>query len=154
MNTHIDHFTLVGLKLPHKTTNANGQSGKDCGDLWQRFEGEKIFDRIKEKVTNEVYAVYYNYEKDETAPFSYFIGCKVQADTKIPTGLDVLIVPAQTYKQFTAKGVMTGCIIEAWESIWRSGIPRRFGFDFEIYDERSHDWSNAEVDIYISLPEN
>lgn len=46
---------------------------------------------------------------------------------------------------------MTGCITEAWEKIWNSEIQRKFGFDFEVYDERSQDWSDAEVDLFISV---
>jgi predicted transcriptional regulator YdeE len=34
----ISGFKLVGLKLDKKTTNENGQSNFDCGNLWQKFE--------------------------------------------------------------------------------------------------------------------
>ena len=145
-----DGFKLVGLKLKGKTTNQNDRSSKDCGDLWQKFETDKIFDIIPEKLSNEVYAVYFDYEKDETSPFSYFIGCKVNKRSETPKELEELMIPAQKYKKITAKGIMTGCITEAWKEIWNSDIKRNFGFDFEVYDERSRDWSKAEVDIYIS----
>jgi len=39
-------FKLIGLKLKGKTTNQNNQSGKNCGDLWQKFETDKIFDLL------------------------------------------------------------------------------------------------------------
>ena len=71
--TKKNNFRLVGLKLENKTTNENNQSSTDCGNLWQKFEREKIFELIPNKVTNEIYAVYFDYEKDETKPFSYFI---------------------------------------------------------------------------------
>ena len=45
---------------------------------------------------------------------------------------------------------MTGCVTDAWKEIWNSNTERKFGFDFEVCDERSQDWSNAEVDIFIS----
>ncbi|MGY3051828.1 putative transcriptional regulator YdeE [Pedobacter sp. UYEF25] len=143
-------FKLVGLKLDGKTTNQKNQSSKDCGDLWQKFEKDRIFEIIPEKLSNEVYAVYFDYEKDETTSYSYFIGCKVDEHSKTPEELEELIIPAQQYKKFTAKGVMTGCVTETWKEIWASKIKRNFTYDFEIYDERSRDWSNAEVDIYIS----
>lgn len=78
------NFKLIGIKLGHKTTNENKQSSTDCGFLWQKFEKEKIFDLIPNKVSNEIYAVYFDYEKDETKPFSYFIGCKVDNILKFP----------------------------------------------------------------------
>ncbi|MFA6469314.1 MAG: GyrI-like domain-containing protein [Bacteroidota bacterium] len=145
-----DNFKLVGLKLNGKTTNQNNQSSKDCGALWQKFEADKIFDRIPEKLSDEIYAVYFDYEMDETTPFSYFIGCKVDKNSETPNELEELMIPAQKYCKVTAKGIMTGCIADAWKEIWSSDIQRTFGFDFEVYGERSRDWSNAEVDIYIS----
>lgn len=145
-----EDFKLVGLKLNGKTTNQNNQSSKDCGDLWQKFEKVRIFEIIPEKLSNEIYAVYFDYVKDETTTYSYFIGCIVDKNSKTPKELEELIIPAQQYKKFTAKGVMTGCVTETWKEIWNSNIKRNFGFDFEIYDERSQDWNNAEVDIYIS----
>lgn len=146
-----DSFKLVGLKLSGKTTNQNNQSSKDCGNLWQKFETDKIFNLIPDKLSNEVYAVYFDYEKDETAPFSYFIGCKVNENTETPKELDELIIPTQSYTRFTAKGVMTGCITDTWKEIWNADINRKFEYDFEVYDERSQDWSDAEVDIFISV---
>lgn len=147
------NFRLAGLMLDRKTTNENNQSSTDCGNLWQKFEKEKIIDLIPHKTGNEVYAVYFDYEKDASQPFSYFIGCEVDENAGIPENLAILDIPAQTYSKVTVKGVMTGCITEAWERIWDSGLPRKFGFDFEIYDERSRDWNDAELAIYISLDE-
>ncbi|MAU15796.1 MAG: AraC family transcriptional regulator [Muricauda sp.] len=149
--TRKTHFKLVGLKLQGKTTNENNRSNKDCGNLWQKFERDKIFELIPNKLSNEIYAVYFDYEKDETKPFSYFIGCKVDESADIPENLESLDIPSQNYMKVTAKGVMTHCITEAWEKIWNSEIERKFGFDFEVYDERSDDWNNAEVDIYVSV---
>lgn len=146
-------FKLVGLRLPGKTKNENEQSGKDCGELWQKFEVKKIADQIPGKVSDAIYAVYFDYESNEKGLFSYFIGCKVANDTQVPENLDELIIPEQTYHKEMAKGQMTGCITEAWKKIWNSDINRKFGFDFEVYDERSHNWENAEIDIYLSVKE-
>lgn len=144
-------FKLIGLKLAGKTTNENGQSDTDCGELWQKFEANKVSNRIPDKLSDAIYAVYYDYERDEKGCFSYFIGCKVAVHTEVPTDLHELIIPEQTYHKEIAKGQMTGCITEVWERIWHSNLNRRFGFDFEVYDERCYDWKNAEVDIYLSV---
>ncbi|WP_157638167.1 GyrI-like domain-containing protein [Flexithrix dorotheae] len=144
-------FKLVGLNLEGKTTNRNNQSNIDCGNLWQRFEKENIFEGIPNKTNKEVYAVYYGYEGEETPFFSYFIGCKIDENTEIPSHLNSLEIPFQNYRKVTAKGVMTGCITKKWEEIWKSDMNRKFGFDFEIYDERSENWNDAEIDIYISI---
>lgn len=152
MSEKKDKFKLVGLQLKGKTTNQNNQSSEDCGNLWEKFETEKIFAQIPEKVSNEIYAVYFDYvKKDETSPFSYFIGCKVANEAETPQELSELIIPEQKYLKFTAKGEMTGCITDTWKKIWNADLNREFGFDFEVYDERSQDWNDAEVDIFISV---
>ncbi len=141
---------LMGIKLPQKTSNLNGQSSVDCGNLWQQFEKEKVFDRIPGKQNDAVYAVYYDYEGDHTAPFSYFIGCWVDEKSVLPEGLESLELPEQNCTHFLAKGKMPDCIAEAWRNIWESDTRRSYGFDFEVYDERAYDWNNAEVDVFVS----
>lgn len=144
-------FRLMGLALEHKTTNENGQSNKDCGSLWQKFEKDKIFNKIPGKISDEIYAVYHDYEGGHMDPFAYFIGCKVDASATVPQGLTSITIPEQEYTEFKAQGQMPNCIAETWQNIWNSNINRSYGFDFEIYDERSHDWENAEVPILISI---
>ncbi len=150
-NSKVEPIHLIGLKLLSKTTNKNNQSMKDCGDLWTRFEKEDVFSKIPNKLSDEVLAVYYDYEGDHTEPFSYFIGCKVEEGGQIPGDLDSLEIPSGTYHKVTAKGEMPGCIADKWKEIWDSDIPRAYNADFEVYDERSWNWSNAEVDIYLSV---
>jgi len=152
MNTiQLDEIKLVGLALEAKTTNINEQSSIDCGNLWQKFEKGKYAEIIPNKLTDEIFAVYHQYEGDYTNPFSYFIGCKVKADTEAPLGLETLTIAKGTYQKIDAKGKMPDCVINAWKEIWVSNIPRSYKMDFEVYDERSKDWSNAEVEVYLSL---
>ena len=149
----METFKLLGIKLDRKTTNENGQSGKDCGELWQYFMENNIFSLIPHKNSDNIYAVYYEYESDEKGLFSYFIGCRVAGDTVKPADLDEVIIPRQTYHKITAKGPMPDCVAEAWRNIWNPPLNRRFGYDFEVYGERSRDWSKAEVDIFLSVKE-
>lgn len=146
----VEAITLIGIKLPGKTFNANGQSSIDCGNLWARFSKENVHKSITGKISDDVYAVYHDYEGDHTQPFGYFIGCKVDAGT-IPTeGLDKLTIPAGEYSRRTAKGKIPECIANAWQEIWRSKLTRSYNFNFEVYGEQSKDWNNATVCIYLS----
>jgi predicted transcriptional regulator YdeE len=144
-------FTLIGLKLKGKTTNENGQSGIDCGNLWQKFEKDLIAEKIPGKLSDEKYAVYFEYEGDHTKPFSYFIGCRVNNDASAPPDMTILTVPAGNFTRMIAKGKMPDCVANAWKDIWNSKIERAYQFDYEIYDEQSKDWKNAEVDIFVSV---
>jgi len=152
MNTvELEEAKLVGLALKAKTTNINGQSGIDCGNLWQAFEKGKYAEIIPNKLTDEIVAVYHQYEGDHTKPFSYFIGCKVKADSEVPAGLETLTIAKGTYQKIDAKGKMPDCVVNAWKEVWVSNIPRSYKMDFEVYDERSKDWTNAEVEVYLSV---
>lgn len=148
--TKKSEFKLIGLKLDHKTTNEGGQSSVDCGKLWKKFETENFAERIPDKLSTEIYAVYFDYEGDYTKPFSYFIGCKVKMDTDAPQGMDNLIIPTGSFTKVIAKGKMPDCVANSWKDIWSSKTDRAYKYDFEIYDERSRDWSNAEVEIFVS----
>jgi predicted transcriptional regulator YdeE len=144
-------IVLVGLRLSHKTANANGQAAQDIGQLWQRFQSDQIGNQIVNKVDNTVYSVYFEYDGDYRDPFSYFIGCPVTSAEGQPDHLESITIPSGSFEVFQAKGKMPDCIGEAWQSIWAAKIDRAYQCDFEVYDERSYDWQNAEVDIYIGV---
>ena len=149
-NIRKPEFKLIGLKLDGKTINEGGQSSIDCGMLWQKFEKENFAKKIPDKLGDEIYAVYFDYEGDHTKPFSYFIGCKVKIDAHAPHGMVNLQIPSGSFTKVVAKGKMPDCVANSWKDIWSSKIERAYKYDFEIYDERSKDWSNAEVEIFVS----
>jgi predicted transcriptional regulator YdeE len=142
---------LIGLQLEARTSNRNGQSAIDCGKLWQKFESGRFAEKIPGKLSSEILAVYYDYEKDYTKSFSYFIGCKVNPDTRVPDGMDSLMIPKGNYKIVKAKGRLPDCVSKAWGVIWSVILPRSYQADFEVYGEKSKDWNNAEIEIFLSV---
>ena len=142
---------LIGLALRSKTVNANGQSSRDCENLWHEFHKQNFSDIIGGKVSNDIFGVYHDYEGDSTQPFSYFIGYEVSPDAEVTGGLQSLTIPAGQYQKHVAKGTMPECVISAWKEIWNIAYRRTYQVDFEVYDERSKDWSSAEVDVYLSV---
>lgn len=147
----IEGFKLVGLKLAHKTSNENGQSGIDCGSLWTQFEVGEYVTRIPIKLSDDIIAVYYDYEGDYTKPFSYFIGCKVKDSIEIPEDMDSLTIPSGRYNKFIAEGKMPDCVANVWKGIWSSDIDRAYICDFEVYGEASKDWQDAKLEIFVSV---
>ncbi len=149
----VDEIQLVGISLKTKTSNANGQSSIDCKNLWHQFEDGKYADTIPNKLSQDIYGVYHDYEGDSSQPFSYFIGCPVANHTGAPTGLEKITIPAGIYQKVTATGTMPDCVIKAWKDIWAAGYARTYQTDFEVYDDRSKDWNKAEMDVYVSIEE-
>lgn len=149
--TTLQDFKLIGIKLPHKTTNQNGQSAIDCGNFWQKFESGNYIERIPGKLSGEIYAVYFDYDGDHLLPYAYFIGYRVEPDTITPSDMESLTIPQAVYTKITAKGKMPDCVANTWKEIWQSDIDRAYQYDFEIYGEKSADWQNAEVDVFLSI---
>ena len=98
----INEINLIGLSLKTKTINANGQSSIDCGNLWQDFEKGNYAETIPNKLSDEIFGVYHQYEGDSTKPFSYFVGCKVKSNTEVPQGLESLTIPKGLYHKINA----------------------------------------------------
>lgn len=143
--------TLHGLMLKEKTIHANGRSGIDCGRLWRDFDLGKYAENMPGRLGDEVFAVYHRYDGNHEQPFSYFVGCRVAPDTELLPQLHRLTIPEGLYLHVTAAGKMPRCMSDAWQEIHRGAIPRSYLLDFEVYDERSNDWSNATIDIYLSV---
>ena len=65
-NQIIQKFNVIGISV--RTTNENGQSAKDIEALWVKFWGEEIQKQIPNKVNDDIYAVYTDYETDFNGP--------------------------------------------------------------------------------------
>lgn len=150
MNQQIKTFHVIGIAV--RTTNENGQSVQDIPALWNRFMTEGIMDQIPNKVDHTLYCIYTDYKKDHTKPYTTILGCKVSNLDQIPYGLVGKTFEEQTYIKRIAKGnLMQGIVYEEWTKIWNADLNRAFTADFEVYDERTQNSENAEVDIFISV---
>ena len=128
------------------------------GPLLARYQSENIAKQIPHKQHSGVtYSVYTNYNSNELGDYTYFVGEEVSMTYDIPKSLTLLTIPASQYQKFTTEpGKMPGVVIEAWQQIWAMtreelGGVRNFVADFEIYDQKACDPSNAIVDIYIGI---
>ncbi|MEE3999403.1 effector binding domain-containing protein [Tenacibaculum sp. FZY0031] len=143
-------FYVVGISV--RTTNENQQAAKDIPALWQRFMSENIAEQIPNKLSNEIYAVYTDYESDYTKPYTTIIGCKVSEIDAIPKGLVSKKITAPSYKTYIAKGSLTDNIVyNKWLEIWNKDINRAYTSDYEVYGAKASDPTNAEVIICIGI---
>ena len=86
--------------------------------------------------------------KELYKPFSYLLAAS-KKDQSLPRYTHLNDTRTIIY-QTIAKGKMPDCISNSWKDIWDSKIERAYKYDFEVYDERSKDWNNATVDIFVS----
>lgn len=146
----ISSFKIVGVSV--RTTNIDGQSMADMGQLWNRFYSEDIISAIPNKINDDVYAVYTDYDTDYRGGYTALIGCKVNALDSIPQGLIAREFKGGKYIKHVAKGKMPDAVINQWNAIWEkeTELNRKYTADFEVYGQKSQDPHNAEVEVYIA----
>ena len=147
--TELDGFYVIGISV--RTTNSNGKSLKDIGGLFGKFMSQNLIQKIANKLSSDVYCIYTDYESDFNAPYTTIIGCKVSAIEDIPEGFVAKIIPASKYQVYKSTGNLSVTLGKTWEGIWSSEIDRRYSADFDIYGEKAMDFSDGEIDSYVSV---
>lgn len=138
---------IIGIEL---RTN-NDESHLTIPKHWGKFFSEGILEKIPSKKNNTVFAVYTDYEKDHTKPYSCIIGCEVTSLKNIPSGMVGKIIPGAKYAVYTTRGAHPDGLIKTWQEIWKSGMHRAFTADFEEYLPSFDPEKNPEVKVYIAL---
>ncbi len=149
---NINEFYVLGISV--KTTNKNGQSAKDIGELWQRFMAGKIIDKIPNKLDDNIYCLYTDYQGDYTEPYTVILGYKVNSNASAVEGMTLKKVNGGMFTQFVAKGNLTeGAVYNEWAKIWNISADRVYDTDFEVYGKNAMNPENAEVDIFVAFKE-
>lgn len=145
-------FSIIGIAM--RTTNENSQSAKDIETIWTRFWNEHIGEKIDEKVSDDIYAVYKDYETDYTGAYTVVIGYRVASLQQIPAGFVGLTIKTGPYKKFISQGKMPEAVYNTWLEIWGSKtLQRAYKTDFTVHGKKYYDGENAEVETFISVVE-
>ncbi|WP_231425847.1 MULTISPECIES: GyrI-like domain-containing protein [Pedobacter] len=147
----MENFKIIGIST--ETSNQNNQAASDLGALWQRFYAEEIFNKIPNKESDDIYAVYTDYENNYTGKYTAIIGQRVTSLNNIPDGLIGREINNEKLLRYKAKGEMPNAILETWKDIWDNDIAlyRTYNADFEVYGEKSQQGADSEVEIYIGV---
>jgi predicted transcriptional regulator YdeE len=153
MNSQIiQKFYVIGIST--RTTNENGQSAKDIETLWGKFWGEEIQKQIPNKVNDNIYAVYKDYETDFTGPYTVVIGLPVSSLENIPKTFVGITIERAAYQKFVSRGKMPEAVFNTWMEIWENkNLARAYKVDFTIHGKKYYDGDDAEVETYISTNE-
>lgn len=151
-NQTIQKFYVIGISI--RTTNENGQSSGDLEALWGKFWGEEIQKQIPNKVNDDIYAVYTDYETDFTGPYTVIIGLRVSSLEDVPEGFVAITIEKTVYQKFVSKGKMPEAVFNTWMEIWQDkALDRAYKADFTIHGKKYYDGDNAEVETFISVKE-
>jgi len=141
-------FLVIGIAV--RTTNKDDQSQKDIGELWTRFMRDEILSKIPDRESDDIYALYLDYDNKAHGHYTAIIGCKVHSLEKLPEGFIGKKIPALTYKRYISQGQIPDVVLTTWKHIWASNEPRAFKVDFDFYGPKSRDLQQAEVETYLS----
>jgi len=145
----MNNFKIIGIST--QTTNENGQSIQDVETLWNRFWNENIVAQVPNKVNEDIYAVYTDYESDYMR-YTLIIGFPVSSLDDIPNdfvGREILVGNSE---KFTSKGKMPEAILKTWSEIWTNKkLKRAYRADVTVHGKKYFDGKNAEVETFISI---
>lgn len=147
----VNGFKIIGISV--RTTNKNGMSHNDIPMLWQKFFAENVFDKIPNKISNDIIAIYTDYKSNFQDDYTTIIGCKVEDIENIPDGLIGREFPSDNFKKFVAIGKMPQAVFQKWCEIWNNDLQleRKYTYDFEVYGEKPHKGDASEVEIYLAV---
>lgn len=141
---------VIGIDC--RTSNAKEAGPQDIPKLWERFYSEDVMNQIPNKISNEVVALYCDYEGDHTQPYSVVIGCPVNSIDTIPEKMVAKKIPATSYAVFRAIGEHPKALIETWGHIWKeSDLARTYTGDFELYGDKFVSGHPKELEVFIAV---
>ncbi|HEY4325322.1 MAG TPA: GyrI-like domain-containing protein [Mucilaginibacter sp.] len=142
-------FYLVGISV--RTTNQDGQSQKDIGDLWTRFMNEGLLQQINDRASDDIYCVYTDYETDYTGPYTAILGCRVNTLSHVPDGFTGITIASGKYQVYFLEGKFPENVHLAWQEIWNSNVSRAYSADFDLYSANPKSFEETEVKIYLAV---
>jgi len=145
-------LAIVGIEC--RTSNAPDAASYDIPKHWNKFFSEETFNKIPNKASNEVIALYCDYEGDYTKPYSLVIGCAVTSSEAVPEGMVLKVIPAGPYAILPVNGKFPQSITETWNKVWQTMEPQRaYTGDYEVYKDLMVSGLPNEIDVVIALKE-
>jgi len=141
-------FFVMGIEC--RTSNDPEVGPQQIGAHWQKFMQDGVYSLIVNKSSDEIIALYCDYDGDHTQPYSLVIGCKVSSTDEIPEGMVVKLVPQANYAHFPTIGEYPKVLAETWGKVWQSDIKRTYTGDFEVYGEKFYQ-DPKQVDIFVAV---
>lgn len=141
---------VVGLSV--RTSNENQQSFQDIPALWGKFMSQGITDKVKNKLNDNIYVVYTNFEHEgvnNSGMYTTYIGCAVAKDDVEQPDLVSTMVPAGEYRHFAVADNNPENVGPEWQKIWAMPAAEKANWSFKAEYECYH--ANGEIDIFIGL---
>jgi predicted transcriptional regulator YdeE len=127
-------LTVVGLEL---RTN-NQEAATTIPAFWTRFFSEGTLQRIAEKNSGDIFAVYTSFEHegiDNQGQYSLVIGAQVESSVPAPDGMVKVTIPPSERMFFEVQPGRMDLVGEKWLEIWADTRKKSYVADYEHYGE-------------------
>ena len=146
-------ITIIGIEC--RTSNSPDKGPHDIPKHQEKLYQENILEKIPNKISNEVIALYCDYESDHTKPYSLVIGCAAASHNQIKKKMVAKTIPKGSYAVFKAIGEQPQALIETWGQIWKEiDLKRTYTGDYELYNEKFLSQSPQEIEVYLAIETN
>jgi predicted transcriptional regulator YdeE len=149
-------FYVAGYQV--RTNNANEMNGHgEIGKLWERFYQKNLGAQIPDRADSATIVVYSDYASNEKGDYNYLLGARVTSVDHLPAGMSFRRIVTGSYAVLTtARGPLVDIVQAEWKKIWAMqpadlAGKRAFLTDYEVYDSRSANPQEAQVEIHIGL---
>ncbi|HVW97408.1 MAG TPA: effector binding domain-containing protein [Mucilaginibacter sp.] len=140
---------IAGISV--RTSNQNGKSQKDIGELWTRLMVENLAEKTSNQISDDIYCVYTDYESDHTGSYTAVLGYRVSTLNDLPDGFTGLSVPEGKYKIYYLEGKFPDNVGKAWQEIWESRIERIYRADYDLYQAGALSFEETKAQIYLGI---
>lgn len=149
--TIVQKPSMIVVGIECRTSNDPEAAPHDIPKHWDKFDAENVYPRILNKASNEVIALYCDYEGDCTQPYSFVLGCIVSSLDDVPEGMVVKTIPAASYAVFPTVGEYPASLIKTWEQIWATNLTRTYTADYEVYGDKFISGDPKELDVFVAI---
>lgn len=136
---------VFGIEL----RTSNDEAMQTIPPHWQRFSQQAVLADIPGKISDDVYAVYTNFDhagSNNRGVYSLILGAQVHPHTPLPQGLARAVIPASRRAVFPVEKGRFDLVGDTWQEIWRrNDLAKTFIAEYERYT------SQGDIDIFIGL---
>jgi predicted transcriptional regulator YdeE len=136
---------IVGIEL----RTSNDEAFRTIPPHWRRFTEERVLERIPNRASDDVIAVYTHFEHegiDNRGQYSLIIGAPVEGRPAVPEGMVSAVLPAGRRAVFPVEPARPDQVGAAWQRIWqREDLRKSHVADCERYG------AHGEIEIHVGL---
>ncbi len=142
-------IVIAGLSI----RTSNDKAFEDIPAHWGRFFSEQILAQIPDRINDEVYAVYAEFDRIPEDPtdianlgYTFVIGAAVSNTSRLNAPLVSKLIPAAKRAVFAVLPAQPDQVGGQWRKIWQmQDLPRIFAPDYEHYA------ANGSINISVSI---